>query len=335
MAAKERGEEVEMSETDAAAAIRAREPSQLAEEAAEPEPTLKSAIAGEVLGGFIIILIGDGVVAIGTLTQSGVGDLFSAGFGWALAVALAIYCGASLSGAHFNPAVTLALASTGRHPWRRVLPYIGAQIFGMLLGAAVLSLFWWPTIRAFARDNGLTIGQAGSEKIAAIFSPYSPHPGFVGVDKFPLQIGFWQGFAVEFFATALLLIVILSLLESRSVNAPSSWFFPLIVGLTVGVLVFTTAPLTMTSLNPARDLGPRIMLFFLGFGKIAFPGINQGLSLLVTTIGPIAGAVAGALFFDKVLLRNFPEPERAKGPVTEPAQLAEEGGSIQVGRARG
>jgi glycerol uptake facilitator-like aquaporin len=157
MAAKERGEEAKMSETDAAA-IRAREPSQLAEEAAEPAPTLKSALAGEV---------------------------------------------------------------SGRHPWRRVLPYIGAQIFGMLLGAAVLSLFWWPTIRAFARDNGLTIGQAGSEKIAAIFSPYSPHPGFVGVDKFPLQIGFWQGFAVEFFATALLLIVILSLLESRSVNEPA------------------------------------------------------------------------------------------------------------------
>jgi hypothetical protein len=215
MAAKERGQEVEMSETDAAA-IRAREPSQLAEEAAEPEPTLRSALAGEVLGGFIIILIGDGVVAIGTLTKSGVGDLFSAGFGWALAVALAIYCAASLSGAHFNPG-----------------------------------------------------------------------------------------------------------------------FFPLIVGLTVGVLVFTTAPITMTSLNPARDLGPRIMLFFLGFGKIAFPGINHGLSLLVTTIGPIVGAVAGALFFDKVLLRNFPEPERAKGPVTEPAQLAEERDSVQVRPVRG
>jgi glycerol uptake facilitator protein len=303
----------------------AREPAELAEEV-QPEPKLSSALTGELLGGFIIILIGDGVVAIGTLTKTGVGDLFSAGFGWALAVALAIYCGATLSGAHFNPAVTLALAATGRHPWRRVAPYIGAQITGMLLGAAALALFWWPTMRAFARDNGLTVGQAGSEKLAAIFSPYSPHPGFMDVDKFPIQIGFWQGFAVEFFATGILLIVILSLLESRSVNSPSAWFFPLVVGLTVGVLVFTTAPLTMTSLNPARDLGPRIMLFFLGFGKIAFPGLHQGLSTLVTVIGPITGGVAGALFFDHVLLRRYPKPEREKGPVTEPSQLAEERG---------
>jgi glycerol uptake facilitator protein len=219
-----------------------------------------SALTGEILGGFLIILIGDGVVAVAILTRTGVGDLFSAGFGWALAVALAIYCAATLSGAHFNPAVTLALAVTGRHPWRRVAPYIAAQITGMFLGAAVLALFWWPTIRAFARDNGITIGQAGSEKLALIFAPYSPHPGFAGTPKFPIDIGFWQGFAVEFFATAILLIVILSLLESRSVNAPSAWFFPLIVGLTVGVLVFTTAPLTMTSINPARDLGPRILL---------------------------------------------------------------------------
>ena len=105
-----------MADTDVRTAT---EPAELAEEA-PPEPTLRSALTGELLGSFIIILIGDGVVAIGTLTKTGVGDLFSAGFGWALAVALAIYCGATLSGAHFNPAVTLALAATGRHPWKRV-----------------------------------------------------------------------------------------------------------------------------------------------------------------------------------------------------------------------
>lgn len=310
-----------MGETDVVRT--AKEPAELAEEAPS-EPTLASALVGESLGGFLIILIGDGVVAIGTLTRTGVGDLFSAGFGWALAVALAIYCAATLSGAHFNPAVTLALAATGRHPWRRVVPYIAAQIFGMFLGAAVLALLWWPTMQAFARENGITIGQPGSEKLALIFSPYSPHPGFAGTPNFPLHVPFWQGFAVEFFVTAILLLVILSLLESRSVNAPSAWFFPLIVGLTVGVLVFTTAPLTMTSLNPARDLGPRALLWFLGFGRIAFPGLNNGLSLIITTLGPIAGGLAGAFFFDLVLRRLYPEQEREKRPVTEPARLAEE-----------
>jgi glycerol uptake facilitator protein len=319
-----------MGETDAVRT--ADEPAELAEEA-PAEPTLPSALTGEILGAFLIILIGDGVVAVGTLTRTGVGDLFSAGFGWALAVALAIYCAATLSGAHFNPAVTLALAATGRHPWRRVAPYIAAQIFGMFLGAAVLALFWWPSLTAFARDNGITIGQPGSEKLALIFSPYSPHPGFAGTQGFPIDVPFWPGFLVEVFATGILLVVILSLLESRSVNAPSAWFFPLIVGLTVGVLVFTTAPLTMTSLNPARDLGPRIMLWFLGFDGVAFPGPNHGLSLIITTIGPIAGGLAGAFFFDLVLRRQYPEPEREKGPVTEPAQLAEE--RARAGRAQG
>jgi glycerol uptake facilitator protein len=322
-----------MGETDTVRT--ATEPAELAEEV-PPEPSLASALTGEMLAGFLLILLGDGVVAIGTLTSGGVGDLFSAGIGWAIAVALAIYCAASMSGAHFNPAVTLALAATGRHPWRRVPPYIAAQIVGMFLGAAVLALFWWPSIKAFARDSGITIGQWGSEKLALIFSPYSPHPAFVGTPDFPLHVPFWQGFAVEFFATAILLVVILSLLESRSVNAPSAWFFPLVIGLTVGVLVFTTAPLTMTSLNPARDLGPRVMLWFLGFGKVAFPGPNHGLSLIVTTLGPIAGGLAGAFFFDLVLRRRYPEPEREKGPVTEPAQLAEEpAGGARAGRAQG
>jgi glycerol uptake facilitator protein len=321
-----------MGETDAVRT--AREPAELAEEA-PAEPTLSSALTGEMLGGFLIILIGDGVVAVGTLTSFGVGDLLSAGLGWAIAVMLAIYCAATMSGAHFNPAVTLALAATGRHPWRRVAPYIAAQIVGMFLGAVVLAALWWPTMREFARERGITIGQWGSEKLALIFAPYSPHPGFLGTPEFPIHVPFWQGFFVEFVVTAILLIVILSLLESRSVNAPSAWFFPLIIGLTVGVLVFTTAPLTMTSLNPARDLGPRILLWFLGFGQVAFPGPNHGLSLIITTLGPIAGGLFGAFLFDLVLLRRYPEPERERGPVTEPAQLAEEpADSVRAGRAQ-
>jgi len=145
-----------------------------------------------------------------------------------------------------------------------------------------------------------------------------------GTDQAAYQlVPFWRGFLVEVLATALLLIVILSLLETRSINAPSAWFFPLAVGAFVGMLVFVTAPLTMTSLNAARDLGPRVMALFMGFGKVAFPGPRNGLSLMITVVGPCVGGVLGALFFDRVIRPFYPLPERPKGPVEEPGELAD------------
>ena len=133
---------------------------------------------------------------------------------------------------------------------------------------------------------------------------------------------FLQGLSGEVLGTAVLLLVILSLLETRHVNAPSAWFFPLIVGATVGLLIMFVAPITQACFNPARDLGPRIMLLFLGFGTAAFPGPNGGLSLVVTTVGPILGGVLGALFFDKVMRPNIPGID-AEGPhVTTLSQLA-------------
>jgi glycerol uptake facilitator protein len=69
-----------------------------------------------------------------------------------------------------------------------------------------------------------------------------------------------------------------------------------------------TAPLTMTSLNPARDLGPRIMYWFMGFGTVAFPGIRDGWSLVVTVIAPLVGGPIGAIFFDQVMKRYYPAP---------------------------
>jgi glycerol uptake facilitator protein len=104
-------------------------------------------------------------------------------------------------------------------------------------------------------------------------------------------VSFLEGLAGEVLGTAILLLVILSLLETRHVNAPSAWFFPLIVGATIGLLIMFIAPISQASFNPARDLGPRIMLLLVGFGSVAFPGPNHGLSLIATTIGPIIGGI--------------------------------------------
>ena len=293
------------------------------EDVLPPGPTTMSMAIGEILGSFILAFLGIGVSASGAVWSTGqspwFGDVLPVALGWALTIALGIYVTNTLSGAHFNPSVTLALAATGRHPWRQVPAYIAYQLIGWFLGAAALMLIFGRALSALAQRQGVAFGAPGSEKIASAFTTYSPNPG-IGVAN-AQTVPFYVGFSAEFLATFMLLLVILSLLETRHVNAPSAWFFPLIVGGTVGLLILIFAPVSQTSLNAARDLGPRFLLWLMGFGPVAFPGPNGGLGLVTTVVGPSLGGVAGAVFFDKVVRPNIPgvEPERE---VTTLSQLA-------------
>ena len=268
---------------------------------------------GEVVGVFLLIFFGTGFM-YSAFMYGTVPGLLEAGFGWGFAVAIAVWVGASMSGAHFNPAVTLGLAITRRFPWSQVIQYWIAQIVGGFLGALALLIIFGDAIHAFATKNGLVIGQPGSEKIAAMFFAVSPNPYIVGVGPAAYaQAPIWRGFFTEALTTGILMMFILVLLEKRSVNAPVGWFFPFALAILVTMIVFVTAPLTMTSLNPARDLGPRILALLMGFGSIAFPGIRDGGSLLVTAGAPLVGGAVGALFYDYVVKPFYPkaEPEPA------------------------
>lgn len=305
-----------------------------------PEPSTMATVVGEIVGSFILSTLGLGIGAAAAVYSSHedvtwFADIWPTSFGWALCIALGIYCTASLSGAHFNPAVTLALATTGRHPWSQVPRYIVCQIIGWFLGAAVVVAIFGSNIKRLADEAGLSYGDPGSESIGSILTTYVPNPGVfgtgdAGVDQVPILVGLGG----EIVGTAILLLVILSLLETRHVNAPASWFFPLIVGATVGILIMMFAGLSQASFNPARDLGPRIMLLFMGFGEVAFPGPRDGLALLVTTIGPIIGGLIGALFHDYVMRPNIPGAP-AEPVLKEPGQLAREPVRTEVGSLLG
>ena len=294
-----------------------------------PEPTLGAQVLGEIVGSFMLATLGlgIGVAAFVYGHQTGVtwfGDIWPVSFGWALAIALAIYCCASLSGAHFNPAVTIALAATGRHPWNRVPHYIGCQLVGWFLGAALVVALFGRNIHAVANSMHIKYGAPGSAKVGSILTTYVPNPGVFGTGSSGTHlVPIWTGLLAEVLGTAVLLFVVLSLLETRHANAPAAWFFPLIVGSTVGLLIMFVAGLSQASFNGARDLGPRFMLWIMGFGKEAFPGPRHGLALMVTTVGPIIGALVGAFFHDKVVRPNIPgvEPEPA---ITQPGQMARE-----------
>jgi MIP family channel proteins len=301
-------------------------------EEAAPEPSTAAQVVGEIVGSFILATLGLGIgaAAFAAANQGVVkdvtwfGDIWPTSFGWALCIALGIYCTATLSGAHFNPAVTLALAATGRHPWSQVPRYIACQILGWFLGAAVVVALWGSNIKRIAEAQGVQYGEPGSEAFGSVLTTYVPNPGVFGTgaegrDLVPISIGF----GAEILGTALLLLVILSLLETRHANAPASWFFPLIVGSTIGLLIMFLAPLTQACFNPARDLGPRLMLLVMGFGDVAFPGPRGGAALAVTTIGPIIGALLGAFFHDKVMRPLIPGVDREPA-LTQPGQLARE-----------
>ncbi|MGH9247429.1 MAG: aquaporin [Acidimicrobiales bacterium] len=301
---------------------------ELVEEPA-PEPSRMATVVGEIVGSFILSFLGIGIGAAafvygGQQDVTWFGDIWPTSFGWALCIALGIYVTASLSGAHFNPAVTIALAVTGRHPWSQVPRYIVSQIVGWFIGAAAVVALFGSNIKNIADAQDISYGGSGSESIGSVLTTYVPNPGVFGTgtegqDLVPI----WTGFLAEVLGVAVLLLVILSLLETRHVNAPATWFFPLIVGSTVGLLIMLMAGLTQASFNPARDLGPRVMLLFMGFGQVAFPGPRDGLALIVTTLGPITGGVVGAVFFDRVMRPLIPGVE-PKPVLTQPGQLARE-----------
>jgi len=294
-----------------------------------PEPTLTAQIIGEIVGSFMIAVVGLGIGVASFVFGHQLGvtwfaDIWPTAFGWSMAIALAIYCTASLSGAHFNPAVTLALAATGRHPWKRVPHYIGCQLVGWFLGAALVVGLFGRDIHAVADRLGIKYGAPGSWKVGSILTTYVPNPGVFGTGHSGIHlVPIGTGFLAEALGTAILLYVILSLLETRHANAPAAWFFPLIVGGIIGLLIMFVAGLTQASFNPARDLGPRFMLWIMGFKSQAFPGPRDGLALVVTCVGPIVGGLVGAFFHDLVVRPHIPgvEPEPA---ITQPGQMARE-----------
>lgn len=265
----------------------------------EIHPTTASMITGEILGSFLVCFIGIGIGLTAT-TWSSPDSSYFAGiwptvFTWGFAIGLAIYVAGPLSGAHFNPAVTLAMAATGRHPWRLVPLYIVCQLVGWFVGAAGLVLIYRPAMEAKALEWGVDFH---SERIGALLTTYAPNPGFAGTVGYD-NYTFWIGMAAEVLGTAFLLLAILST-GADSQNRPPDWAGGLIVGFSVGLLLIFFAPLSQACFNPARDLGPRIMLLLMGFGDTAFPGTGVfSWSVISTTIGPIIGGVASALIFNK------------------------------------
>lgn len=236
-----------------------------------------SANLAEMLGTMILVLLGDGVVANVVLKQT---KGHNAGWivitaGWALAVAIAVYCVNSISGAHLNPAVTLGLAAIGKFSWALVPGYIFAQLAGGFLGGILVWLAYLPHWPAT---------ESTGDKLA-VFSTGPAIRHTVG------------NVVCEVIGTAMLMLGILAILSPANL-VPNSGFdkglAPALVGLLVGSIGLSLGGPTGYSLNPARDLGPRIAHFVL---PIPGKGDSDWSYAWIPVVGPIIGGVVGALVY--------------------------------------
>lgn len=229
---------------------------------------------GELLGTFILVLLGDGVVSACILnkTKAQNSGWIAIVLGWGIAVTVAVYISGFMSGAHLNPAVTLAMAAIGSLPWSQVVTYLVAQFLGAMLGALVLYLHYYPHWKE-TKDAG------------TILACFSTGPAIRHT---------WSNLFGEALGTAVLVITVMAI----GPNKVAAGFGPIIVGFVVMAVGFSLGATTGYAINPARELGPRIMHALL---PIPNKGDSDWSYAWIPVLGPILGGVAGALIYQVIL----------------------------------
>lgn len=271
-------------------------------------------LGAEFLGTFIILAFGIGVVAmvVAALNQSGRGpapfvtqaDWLMIVFGWAFAVTFAVYVAGGVSGAHLNPAVTLAQALYRGFPWRKVLPYIGAQTLGAFVAAAMVYFNYHAAIDSFEGAHHITRGALNSVPTYSIFA------------TFPARYYHsWVGpFADELIGTAFLIGIIFAVIDEY--NAPvKANLAPLLIGFIIAAIGLSYGANSGYAINPARDFGPRLFAWLAGWKSIALPGNYGNVNdyFWIPIVAPMLGAVIGGVVYDtlirKVLIARGVKPD--------------------------
>lgn len=264
--------------------------------AAGPLPRFWPALAGEFTGTFLLVFFGVGAVNAAVVSGAQVG-LWQVAVVWAVGVSLGVYASASLSGGHINPAITAVAALYDRFPLSRVVPYWVAQVAGAAAASLVLYALFAEAIIEFERQKGLLRGGPGSELSAMVFGEYFPNPAIYGTAEEAWRVvSLKSAFIAEMVGTALLAFLVGTVTSDRNPARPPPAAAAIVIGIGVAAIISVVAPLTQAALNPARDFGPRLVSFFLGWGDIAIPGPRGGW-FVVYIAGPMVGALIGGGLF--------------------------------------
>ena len=254
------------------------------------KPSLVAELAAEFLGTLVLILFGTGVVAMVVLFPThNPGETIHGGFtnitlGWGLGVTMGIYIAGKISGAHLNPAVTLAFAVFRKFPWSKVVPYTIAQTAGAFTAAA---LVFWNYLPAFHRVDPQL------ENTAGIFTTF---PAFPNLPQ--------AGFLDQWIGTALLVLLIFAITDELNIP-PGANLAPLMIGLVVVAIGMSFGGMHGYAINPARDFGPRLFTVVAGFRN---NGLTDGSRVWwVPVAGPLLGGLTGAAVYD-FGIRRFLRP---------------------------
>jgi glycerol uptake facilitator protein len=287
--------------------------------------TLTQELLAEFLGTFVLIIFGVGVVAQIILTDKG-GGFLSITWAWGLAVTMGVYIAGGVSGAHINPAVTLAFAMKRGFSWNKVIPYWIAQTAGAFVAAAIVFLVYRESFDAIGygipwiKDN--IDPSAHAFGTAGIFSTYSGFTdGASGYGSGGHPIGLVTGLIDQIVGTALLTLVLAAVIDVRN-TAVSANLGPFIIGLIVVVIGMTFGANYGYAINPARDFGPRLFTVFThGFDVFNATGPNY---FWIPIVGPLIGGPLGVYIYDWFIGNFLPAQPEEPGRTLEDATLVEE-----------
>src|SRR5580658_10767989 len=245
-------------------------------------------LAAEFFGTLILMLFGNGVVAMVVLFGHGIpGEIVNGGFtninlAFGIGVTMGCYVAGRISGAHLNPAVTLTVAVFRGFSWVKVAPYMLAQTLGAFCAAAIV--FWNYHPKFMAVDPGL-------DHTAGVFTTFPAFPAILSAGLLDQTIG-----------TALLLLMIFAITDER--NQPPAQLGPLMIGLIVVVIGMSFGGMHGYAINPARDFGPRLFTVVAGFKNNGLT--DGGFVFWVPIVGPIVGGLIGGLIYDLGIRRFLP-----------------------------
>lgn len=245
-------------------------------------------LAAEFFGTMVLILFGVGVVA--QVVAGELGDHDSIAWAWGLGVTLGIYTAGRISGAHLNPAVTVALAAFQGFPWHKVAPYACAQVAGAFVGALLVRWNYSEVLAKF--DPGHTI------KSQFVFSTL-PGNGVAPVS----DLGALRD---QIIGTAILVFLVFAITDAHN-SAPLANLAPFIIGLVVVGIGMAWGTNAGYAINPARDFGPRLASFITGYGG-AWRDQYGDLYFWVPILGPLIGGIIGGVLYKYCVMR-FLHPE--------------------------
>src|ERR1700731_3430125 len=253
-------------------------------------PTTPQKLLAEFLGTAFLVFVGagsaaaTGVIAAGTKVSFSMAQLGMISFAFMLVIVGGVYAIGHISGGHINPAVTLALAVSGKFPWREVPGYIAAQLVGAVAGAAAIFLTLGKTA-AVAAGGGVTAYNSAT-------------------------MGFGRATSIEAVGTFMLVFVIFGVIDHRAVPG----WAPMAIGSVVFAIIIILGPATGAAINPARYLGTVLMLKAFG-GKVLWSQLPAYLigEFAGGTLGGLAWAAIGRVRADAAMTSLSPDPD----PVAE------------------